>query len=214
MKNKKNILLLLISMLLLSLTVTGCGKEVTAQECAQVLWDMNVKRDISNVSKIGLKEEDGKKVLNKDIKAAKDELTEIFTDAEMKFTDKQVEDVCSALLESYGKVNVKVEEVSNDGKKSEIKYTTTYFDLVTLDEKASTDAVKSIEGLGITNETEVANKFSELYIQNLIYEFKNVAVSKDTKEKTYTFLKEGMVWVPEDKTSFGTSIGQFITNQI
>ena len=117
-------------------------------------------------------------------------------------------------LESYGKVTVKVEEVSNDGKKAQIKYTTTYFDLATLDEKASTDAVKSIEGLGITNETEVINKVSELYIQNLIYEFKNVTVSTDTKQKTYTFVKEGTVWIPEDKTNFGTSVGQFITNQI
>ena len=214
MKNNKFIALLLTSILFLSLIVTSCSKEATAQECAQVLWDMNVRRDISNISKIGLKEEDGKAVLNNDIIEAKEELRETFVDAEMKFTDKQLEDVCNSLLESYNKITVKVEEVSNDGKKAEIKYTTTYFDLVTLDEKASNDAVKSSEELGLTNETEIINKFSELYIQNLIYEFKNVTVSTDTKEKTYTFLKKGTIWIPEDKTNFGTSIGQFITNQI
>lgn len=214
MKNKNFITLLLISILLFSLIVTSCGKKVTAQECAQVIWDLNIKHDISNISKIGLKEEEAKTTLNNDIKEAKEELRETFIDADMKFTDNQLEDVCSALLESYSKITVKVEEVSNDGKKAEIKYITTYFDLTVLDEKASTDAVKSIEELGLTNETEILNKFSELYIQNLIYEFKNVTVSTDTKERTYTFLKEGTVWVPEDRTNFGAKIGQFITNQI
>jgi hypothetical protein len=214
MKNIKKISLLLTSILLLSLIITDCSKEVTAQECAQVFWDMNVKRDISNISKINLKEEDGKNDLNNDMRVAKEELKDIFTDAGMKFTDKQVEDVCNALLESYGKVTVKVEEVSNDGKSAKIKYTTTYFDLATLDEKASNDAYKVIDVLGITDETEILNKYSELYIQNLINEFKNVTINKNNKEKVYTFLKEGTVWVPEDRKNFGTSIGQFITNQI
>lgn len=216
MKNKKiiTLILILIIILLFSLIVSSCGKKATAQECAQIIWDMNIKHDISNVSKIGLKEEEAKATLNNDIKKAKEELRETFIDADMTFTDRQLEDVCNALLESYSKITVKVEEVSNDGKKAEIKYITTYFDLTTLDEKSSIDAVKSIEALGITKEREVLNKFSELYIQNLIYEFKNVTISTDTKEKNYTFLKEGAVWIPEDKTNFGTSIGEFITNQI
>lgn len=214
MRNEKFISLILASILLLSLIVTGCSNKVTAQECAQVFWDMNVKRDISNISKINLNEEDGKNALTNDMKAAKEELKEIFIDAEMNFTDKQVEDVCNALLESYGKITVKVDEVSNDGKKAEIKYTATYFDLATLDERASTDAVSLIEVLGIKDETEVINKYSEFYIENLIHELKNSTVSTGTKEKTYTFLKAGLVWVPEDKANFGTSIGQFITNQV
>src|SRR5471030_1779748 len=200
MKNEKFTALLLVSMLLLSFVVTGCGKDVTAQECSQVLWDINVKRDISSASKLNLKEEDAKASVDKDMIQAKEALKESFTDAQINFTDAQLEDVCNGLLEAYGKITVKIEEVSNDGKKAQIKYTTTYFDLSALDEKAANDALSSVQSSVLTDETQLTNKFSELYIQNLISELKNATISTDTKDKTYTFVKQGKVWIPEDTT--------------
>ncbi|BCZ46604.1 hypothetical protein psyc5s11_26710 [Clostridium gelidum] len=68
---------------------------------------MKIYDILLNISKINLKEEDGKNALSNDMKETKEELKEIFISAEMKFTDKQVEDVCNALLESYGKITVK-----------------------------------------------------------------------------------------------------------
>ena len=40
MKNKKFTALVLITMLLLSCVVTGCGKKFTAKECAQIYWEI------------------------------------------------------------------------------------------------------------------------------------------------------------------------------
>ena len=214
MKNIKLIASLLVSIFLFSFLVTGCSKKVTAKECAQIFWEMNTTHDMSNISKINLKEKDGQAAINKDINEAKASLKETFTEAQMKFTDAQLEDVCNALIEAYSKLTVKIEEVSNDGNKAEIKFITTYFDMNALDEKASNDALDVIISLGLTDQTEIINRFSELYIKNLITEFKNVSISTNTTEKTYTFVNNGEFWAPEDKTNFGTSIGQFITNQI
>lgn len=214
MKNKKFAILLLVTILLLSLIGTGCGKKVTAQECAQVLWDMDIKHDTSNISKLKLKEQDGKDAIDKDMKNAKDKLRQGFTVNQIKFTDAQLDDVCNALSDAYGKANVKIEEVSNDDKTAQIKYTTTYIDIGQLAKKASDDALTSVKSSGITDKSQAVDKFSELYIQNLITQLKNPAISTDTKDKTYKFVKKDNVWLPEDATTFGESLGQLVTNQI
>lgn len=214
MKNKKFTSLILVAMLALSLLVTGCGKKITSQESAQVLWDMNVKHDTSNVSKIGMKDEDAKKAIDNDMSKAKESLKTTFTQSQLKYTDAQLDDVCNALLTAYGKMTVKIDEVSNDGKKAQVKFNTTYIDLNAIDEKAANDALQKVQSSGITNQSEFMDKASEEYINNLVNALNNVTPSSDTKEKTYAFVKEGNTWLPEDKTNFGTSLGQLITNQI
>ena len=64
MKNKKFTALLLVSILVLSCVVTGCGKQITPKECAQIWWEIAFN-DMSNVSKVNITEEQSKTILEK-----------------------------------------------------------------------------------------------------------------------------------------------------
>lgn len=214
MRNKKFTALLLASLLSLSLVFLGCGKKVTAQECAQVLWDINVKFDTSNVSKLNAKEEDVQALLEKSKKEEKVNLKNTYTAAGLTVTDEQIDQIYTGVVNAVGKTNVKVEEVSNDGQTADIKYITTYVDEGKLDKKASEEAFAMVQALNLTSQKEALEKLSEVYMANLLNELKNVSISGETKEKVYKFVKKDKIWLPEDQEKFAEDITKLVTNQI
>lgn len=213
MKNKKFTALLLLTMLLLSCVVTGCGNSITAKECAQIFWDMGVEYDTSNVSKLNRKEEDEKVNIEKVKETEKDTLKNAYTAQGLTVTDEQMAEFYNATLELFKKATVTIEEVSNDGKKAEIKYKTTYVDITKIATKASTEAVESVKTLGLTNQKEIKDKYSELVMKNLVNEVKNATFSEDTKERTYTFTKQDKIWVPDNQETFGKKLGELVSGQ-
>lgn len=213
MKNKKFTSLLLATMLLLSFVVTGCGKDITPKECAQVYWDMGVKYDVSNVSKINLKQDEQKAELEKTKKKEKDTLKAAYKAQGLTVTDEQITGMYDSLIELFNKATVTIEEVSNDGKKAEIKYKTTYFDMIQIATKASNEAAESVTTLGLTSEKEFNDEYSKLFMENLINGIKNATYSKETKEQTFTFTKQDKIWVPENQSTLGEKLGALISGQ-
>ena len=213
MKNKKFTALLLITMLLLSCVVTGCGKEFTAKESAQIYWDLG-SGDISNISKINMKEEDAKADIEKNKAEGIKTLKTQYAAQGLTATDEQMTKILDAANELVKKATVTIEEVSNDGKTAQIKYKTTYVDMIKLGTKAGNDALESVKALGITDQKQAMDKYSELFLENLANELKNATFSEDTKEKTYTFTKKDKVWVPEgDLKEFIQNLGQLVAGQ-
>lgn len=214
MRNNKFTALLLVTLLSLGLMFSGCSKKVTAQESAQVLWDINVKYDTSNVSKLNAKEEEVQASLEKNKNQEKINLKNTYKAAGITVTDEQIDQIYTAVVEAVGKTTVKVEELSNDGQAAEIKYITTYIDEAALDKKASDEAFSNVQALNINSQKEAMEKLSEVYIDNLLNELKNVTISGETKEKVYKFVKKDNIWLPEDQEKFAEDITKLVTNQI
>ncbi|WP_160689712.1 DUF5105 domain-containing protein [Clostridium sp. C2-6-12] len=212
MKNKKFTVLLLVTILLLSCVVTGCGKKITPKECAQVWWEIACN-DMSNVSKINITEEQSKTILDNSNKKNLSSLKTAFTSQGLTVTDEQVKEYFDAIGEAAKKATVTIEEVSNDGKTSQVKYKTTYIDANKIGTKAANDAAESVKALGLTNKKDVMNKYSELFVKNLTNEFKNATFSEDTNEKTFTFTKKDKIWVPENQETLSTELGSLISGK-
>ena len=213
MKNRKFTALLLVTMLLLSLVVIGCGKEFTAKESAQIYWELG-SGDMSNISKINMKEEDAKADIEKNKQEGIKTLKDQYAAQGLTSTDEQMAKIYDAANELVKKATVTIEEVSNDGKTAQIKYKTTYVDEEKLGTKARNDALESVKALGFTDQKKAMDKYSELLIENLTNELKNATFSEDTKEKTYTFTKKDKVWVPDgDPKEFVKNLGELVSGQ-
>lgn len=110
MKNRKSIILALVTVLLFSFAVMGCGSKATPKESAQILWDVKLKSDISNIKKLGGKEEDGQKLLDSSKQGEKQLLKTNLAKTGLKVTDDQLENVYNALMEACAKNTVTIEE--------------------------------------------------------------------------------------------------------
>ncbi|WP_297427230.1 hypothetical protein [Clostridium sp.] len=213
MKNKKFTTLLLAAMLILSCVVTGCGKSITPKECAQVWWEM-AYNDISNASKLNIKDEEAKAILEKSTQQNISKLKTEYAAQGLTITDDQATEIYNAVNDLGKKANVTIEEVSNDGKTAQVKYKSNYVDMVAIGKKASNDAAESVKTLGITDKKELMNKYSEVLLKNLVNELKNATFSTDTKELTYTFTNQNKVWVPENQEDLSTKLGMLISGQV
>lgn len=95
-----------------------------------------------------------------------------------------------------------------------MKVTCTYIDETGIDQKAADDAVDEVQGLGITSQSELLNKATELYINNLVEGFKNAEPSTETVSKTFAFKKDKAgYWMPESSTDYILGISKMATNQ-
>lgn len=214
MKNKKSFILALVAVLIFSFTAIGCGDKVTPKESAQILWDVKLKGDISGIQKLGGKEEDGQKLLDSSKEAEKQLLKTNITKAGLKVTDEQLENVYNALIEGCNKNTVTVEETSKSGDTAEVKLTCTYIDETAIDEKAANDAIEAVKDLEVTTQSELLNKATELYINNLIEGLKNAQPSTETVDKTFSFKKDKSgYWMPESPKDYIIGISKMATNQ-
>jgi len=212
MKNKKFTALVLITMLLLSCVVTGCGKSITPKECAQVYWEIAMY-DSSNATKLNMKADEAKAECDKMIKSDKKKIKDSYTAQKLTVTDEQIDALFNAIVEASKKANITIDEVSNDGKKAEVKYKTTYIDMNQIVTKAQKDAQASAQASGITNQKELMAKYSELFMANYVDGIKNATFSKDTKEKTFTFTKTDKVWIADKKDTMGQELGGLFLGQ-
>lgn len=212
MKNKKFTSLVLVMVLLLSCVVTGCGKSITPKECAQVYLEMAMY-DTSNATKLNMKVDEAKAKNDKMIESDKKKLKDAYTAQKLTVTDAQIDAFFNATTEVLKKASVTIDEVSNDGKKAEIKYKTTYIDMTKIATKAANDALATAQASGITNQKELMAKYSELFMGNLVDGIKNATFSTDTKEKTYTFTKTDKVWIADKQDTLGLELGALISGQ-
>ncbi|MBU3107936.1 DUF5105 domain-containing protein [Clostridium gasigenes] len=213
MKNlKKNLIILMIIFMFPTLLV-GCKTKVTPAESAKIWFDFGVKGDKSGLSTIGATEAQVSALKDLQESTYKKELKSGFEISGLKIEDAQVDQIFKAYMEALNKVSVTTEVVSEKGESSEVKISSTYINLVALSEKAGTDAVNEFKNSTITNQEELTNKISEVFINNLIKEFKNAVPSDSPKELTSTFVIKEKIWVPENEVEFGESAAKLATGQ-
>ncbi len=213
MKNlKKNLIILMIIFMFPTLLV-GCKTKVTSAESAKIWFDTVIKGVTSDLSSIGATEDEVSTLKDLQESTYKKELKNGFEISGLKIEDAQVDQIFKAYMEALNKVSVTTEVVSEKGESSEVKISSTYINLVALSEKAGTDAVNEFKNSTITNQEELTNKMSEVFINNLIKEFKNAVPSDSPKELTSTFVIKEKMWVPENEVEFGEAVAKLATGQ-
>ncbi|SFD35790.1 hypothetical protein [Clostridium uliginosum] len=217
MKKAKRILPLLLTTLLFSCVIlTGCGKkEIKAVESAQILFDLYVKQDTTNVEKITLTKEEADSVIKVEKQAIKGLISNNFENYKVTITDEELDSIVEKQLTAMSKITPEIELVSEKDGISEVKVKSKYIDLVGADEKAVDDAIKKFKNSGITDETELLTKMKNEYLKNIINELDNIQVSEDTKEETYKFKKDkrSNVWIPKNLVEFELGICDLIQKQ-
>lgn len=214
MKKRKSIILTLVTLILFCLTIMGCGDKVTPKESAQILWNARLKQDISNIEKLGDIGKEWQEALEVSKKAEIQLLKTNIEASGVKYTDEQLELVYDVMMEACAKNIVTIEETAKEKDSAEVNVKCTYIDEAAINKKAVDNAIKSLQSLGITKQNELVKKATELYMENLIYEFKNAEVSSETVEQTFKFKKdENGYWMPELTTDYIVAISKMATNQ-
>lgn len=212
MKKGRKSLLLSLVLIVISIMVIGCSSKpkVAADETAKILFDFYIKGDQESLEKIKLSKEQIEEIA----KIQKDETMKTiknnFAVAGLKVSDAQVNEIYTARASALKKLSAETEIVSENDESADVKLKTTYINEIALDEKAATNAIQEVEKLNITNQEEILNKLTEVYIKNLINEYKNVQPSSDLKEQTFKFEIKEKTWLPQDIETFSLGIVKLV----
>ncbi|MDP4146766.1 MAG: DUF5105 domain-containing protein [Bacillota bacterium] len=217
MRNIKKGLVLLMSLVLITVIFAGCKSKPKMEPDLAALGYYNfiVKGDKSDLPKIKGIDSKAEEAIKADKETFSNEIKSAFKAAGLPVNDSQVEDVYKAAMESLKQVSSSLVIVSHDENSADIKIKTTYIDMKALCEKASENAVKEIksEATVAKDEQQLKNKASEIFINDIIREFKNANPSDTTKEKTFKFIIEDNYWVPKDEKQFGLDISNMVIGQ-
>lgn len=224
MKNtRKGLVLLVMALFCSSLFLTGCaGKLEKPDVTGQILYDLYVLGDTSQVAKVGLSEDEAKTVIDKEKDAAKKSTKSNFVKAGVSINNSKLDEIIESQFDSFKKLSGKVEIVSESKDSVDVKISTDYIDVEAVDTKAMEEALSEVQEMGLTNSIEAKNKLIETYQNNIINKFKEASPSTDRKEETFTFTKQKFnvdgktkeIWMPEDMKDFGEKMGKMITNNM
>ncbi|AVP62809.1 DUF5105 domain-containing protein [Clostridium sporogenes] len=210
MKKAKKGLILSLILLFIPVMVIGCSSKpkVGADETAKILFDFYIKGDKEALTKIDLPKDKIEEISKMQKERTIQTLKTNFTTQGVKVSDEKIKQIYTARVEALKKLSAKAEIVSQNDESATVKIKMTYINEVALDEKAGKDAAEEIKKSNITDRQEAINKGIDIYIQNLIKEYKNVKPSSDMKEQTSKFVIKDKTWMPEDNNGFALGIGK------
>lgn len=222
MKNiKKTIILSLMTAIFICMSFVGCGTEVVkGDKVATGFYNMFVKQDLSYIKEIGMSDEDGQKAIENYKNEIKRQTKLNFTKNALTISDADLDRIVNAELDLFKKLDAEITIVSEDKNSCEVKISTTYADVTTLDTNAANDAVNEVLAMNMKSQKEANDKLVSIYIDKLVSALQNAQPSTERNEKTFTFKKEKLdcdgkvkdVYTPEDYSSFGETVGNMVTS--
>ena len=221
MKNfKRTIVLQLLTIIFVCMSFVGCGTEVVkGDKVATGFYNMFVKQDLSEIKEIGMSDEDGQKAIQKYKDEIKRQTKLNFTKNSLTISDADLDRIINAELDLFKKLDAEITIISEDKESCEVKISTTYADITTLDNNAANDAVNEVLAMNMTSQSEAKSKVLSLYIDKLVASLENAQPSNERNEKTFTFKKQKLdcdgkikdVYTPDDYSSFGEAVGNMVT---
>ena len=221
MKNfKSTIVLQLLTIIFVCMSFVGCGTEVVkGDKVATGFYNMFVKQDLSEIKEIGMSDEDGQKAIQKYKDEIKRQTKLNFTKNSLTISDADLDRIINAELDLFKKLDAEITIISEDKESCEVKISTTYADITTLDNNAANDAVNEVLAMNMTSQSEAKSKVLSLYIDKLVASLENAQPSSERNEKTFTFKKQKLdcdgkikdVYTPDDYSSFGEAVGNMVT---
>ena len=212
MKKIVSTILVLVAMTML---LAGCGRELVKGDVSgKAYYDLVIHGDSTEMTNIGLSEEESKTILDK----RKTELVAAtksnFTKSSLTVSDADINRIVEAELSLLGKLNGTAEVVSEDGDTQTVKISTNYVDIAEIDNRAAMEVATELESFQFTSESQIQAKAVEIYINKLVTYLNQAQISTDSHEISFTFKKELLdcngkvkqVYNPEDPQAFGTKV--------
>lgn len=212
MKKIVSTILVLVAMMML---LAGCGRELVKGDVSgKAYYDLVIHGDSTEMTSIGLSEEESKTILDKRKTELVAATKSTFTKSSLKVSDADINRIVEAELNVLKKLNGTAEVVSEDGDTQTVKISTNYVDIDEIANRASTETVTEVTNLQLTSESEIEAKVIEVYINKLVEYLNQAQVSTDSHETSFTFNKElvdcngkvKQVYTPEDPQAFGAKV--------
>lgn len=210
MKNNRKIVASLFTAAIMSISMIGCGNTIKPEESAQVLCEISVKHDITNASKLGISDDEANAIIDETESEQKKVLKTNFDATQLPITDSQIDSVIEAYNEVFNKIDYTIEVTSQTSKSAQVKISSTYIDLSSIDTEAAGSALDELYTLDVTSEEDALAKTAELYIKNLLNGLKDAKASTNTVEKTFTFEKADGYWLPSDTEGFAEQLQELM----
>lgn len=233
MKNKIKFITLLLTTMLSACLFTGCGtKEITAEESAQMFFNLAAHQDDTQMRELlGDNMSEFDIIVSDEVNNAKETAKSMLSSSDITLSDEELNKFVDALLYAMHQQECReviVESEDKDFNTVDLTLKVSYVDLISLCEEVSItlqdeleDKVSGLSYLDIDFDA-LQNEFMKDYFAAVTEKLNNCEAGEDTLNIYTTFKKEKYkngfmsnleVWVPENSTKFGEEVGVTVLGQ-
>ena len=124
------------------------------------------------------------------------------TQSEMNISDNQIDKIYEAALRAIDKVEFKIEKVSEDDDKAQVKISYNYLELTNMESDLYKYMEEEVKNSTIQNKDDAV----DLAVDGLIKIYEEAKISDKVYEETYEMHREGRVWIINDEDKFEKSM--------
>ncbi|MFL0252070.1 DUF5105 domain-containing protein [Clostridium neuense] len=149
--------------------------------------------------------------------AFKNSFRSTFTEQGMTISDDDCNKIYSAYqnaIKSITATSTKLSQSGNaPGNTAVVSVKANYIDIAGVSKTAGSEAVSDIKAMGLTDEGQAKSEFVKSFVNHLQKDLNAAKPGTETKEKTFTFVLKGFMWMPVDSRDFGNQIESMISGQ-
>lgn len=189
-----------------SLLIVGCGKNIGPAEMAQSLYQFYIQENMTEIETLKLTDEEAKDIINSSIESFEEELEQSLKSIAGKHKvviDKaHIKEAITARRELEKQLSVKVEIISQEKSKAQVKVDTTYFNEGDIYDAASTALEEKMKHVEVEDADAFTQQCIDMYLNEIIKAYQEAKVSIDSKSIQTEFIKQKNTWQPIDKQIF------------
>lgn len=191
MKNFKKLITVLVSILILSTIIIGCGEpKITPEESSNIVLDIIFKGDNSKLDSVGMTQEEFEDIRTE----FEDSIISGFNSTGVSIKDETKTNLLNSLVEGMKKVEYESTTVSNDKKTATVEVKIKPLDLKKIKEELTADVKTYVSNNPGMTQSEVLdytlNKEAEL--------IRNGYIKEEAVSISMTLTNEGNMWIPND----------------
>ena len=204
MKRSKKIITVLVSILMLTTMLIGCGgPKITPEESTNIVLEIVFKGDNSNLDKVGVTQEE----FNNIRKTMEDSMMTIIDSSGISLKDETKTNLLNSFLEGMKKVEYEVSTTSEDKKQAIVEVKLKGMDMT----KISQDLAADVQAYASQNPQLTQEELIEYTFTKEAELIKNAPIKDEAKSINITFTNENNIWTPNesDMQKLGAMVAAF-----
>ena len=204
MKRSKKIITVLVSILMLTTMLIGCGgPKITPEESTNIVLEIIIKGDNSNLDKVGITQEE----FNDIRKSMEDSMMSVFDSSGISIKDETKTNLLNSFLEGMKKVEYEVSTTSEDKKQAIVEVKLKGMDMT----KISQDLAADVQAYASQNPQLTQEELIEYTFTKEAELIKNAPIKDEAKSINITFTNENNIWTPNesDMQKLGAMVAAF-----
>ena len=204
MKRSTKIITVLVSILMLTTMLIGCGgPKITPEESTNIVLEIIFKGDNSNLDKVGITQEE----FNDIRKSMEDSMMSVFDSSGISIKDETKTNLLNSFLEGMKKVEYEVSTTSEDKKQAIVEVKLKGMDMT----KISQDLAADVQAYASQNPQLTQEELIEYTFTKEAELIKNAPIKDEAKSINITFTNENNIWTPNetDMQKLGAMVAAF-----